>query len=182
VTDHAIVAMIDDTIRQTRCTACDSEHPYKEARTPRPRRKATPAALYDEVLAAVTESPAPPTVPAEPDPSPAVPEAAEPEPAVPETPEPLEPLPDEGPVHRPLIRATLPRPEGGTPASRQIPEFTIRQPGSRGRFRDDFRGGGFRTNGRNGNQAKNRPGRPGGGNQGGRQRHGRPSPHKKRSR
>jgi hypothetical protein len=182
VTDHAIVAMIDDTIRQTRCTACDSEHPYKEARTPRPRRKATPAALYDEVLATVTDNPTPSPVSAEPaapedTPQPAA--ADEPETSAPDTPEPPA---DEGPVHRPLIRATLPRPEGGTPASRQMPEFTVRQPGSRGRFRDEFRGGGFRTSGRNGNsQGQNRPGRPGGG-QGARPRHGRPSPHKKRSR
>jgi hypothetical protein len=39
-------------------------------------------------------------------------------------------------VHRPLIRATLPRPEGQASVSRQGPEFTIRQPGGRGnRFR-----------------------------------------------
>jgi len=43
---------------------------------------------------------------------------------------------DEGPVHRPLIRASLPRHEGQAPPSRPIPEFTIRQPGGRpGRFR-----------------------------------------------
>jgi hypothetical protein len=42
---------------------------------------------------------------------------------------------DEGPVHRQLIRASLPR-EGQPPASRPIPEFTIRQPAGRpGRFR-----------------------------------------------
>ncbi len=34
---------------------------------------------------------------------------------------------DEGPVHRRLIRATLPRPEGPTP--RPLPQFTVRQPG-----------------------------------------------------
>jgi hypothetical protein len=38
---------------------------------------------------------------------------------------------DEGPVHRRLIRATLPRPEGHVP-ERKEPEFTIRQQGSRG--------------------------------------------------
>ena len=42
---------------------------------------------------------------------------------------------EEGPVHRPLIRASLPR-EGQPPTSRPIPEFTIRQPGGRpNRFR-----------------------------------------------
>jgi hypothetical protein len=43
---------------------------------------------------------------------------------------------EDGPVHRPLIRATLPRPEGQPPPTRPAPEFTIRQPGGRqGRFR-----------------------------------------------
>jgi hypothetical protein len=43
---------------------------------------------------------------------------------------------EEGPVHRPLIRATLPRPEGTPPPARPAPEFTIRQPtGRQGRFR-----------------------------------------------
>ena len=43
---------------------------------------------------------------------------------------------EEGPVHRPLIRATLPRPEGQPPPTRPAPEFTIRQPGGRpNRFR-----------------------------------------------
>jgi hypothetical protein len=43
---------------------------------------------------------------------------------------------EEGPVHRPLIRATLPRPEGTPPPTRPAPEFTIRQPtGRQGRFR-----------------------------------------------
>ena len=43
---------------------------------------------------------------------------------------------EDGPVHRPLIRASLPRPEGQQPPARPIPEFTIRQPGGRpNRFR-----------------------------------------------
>ena len=37
---------------------------------------------------------------------------------------------DEWPVHRPLIRATLPRPEGQTP-ERKATDFTIRQNGGR---------------------------------------------------
>jgi hypothetical protein len=186
LTDHAIVAIVDDTIRQTRCTACDNEHPYKEARQPKPRKKATPAALYGEVLASVSENPTPASVATEakePDTSVAAPAAAEHAPSADETP--AREVTDEGPVHRPLIRATLPRPEGGTPAARQIPEFTVRQPGSRGRFRDDFRGGGggFRSGARNGNhQGHGRQGRPGGSNQQSRPRHGRPAPHKKRSR
>src|SRR5262249_44169657 len=35
---------------------------------------------------------------------------------------------EEGPVHRPLIRASLPRPGGQQPPARPIPELTIRQP------------------------------------------------------
>src|SRR5262245_49212900 len=43
---------------------------------------------------------------------------------------------EEGPVHRPLIRASLPRPDGQPPPTRPIPEFTIRQPaGRQNRFR-----------------------------------------------
>ena len=49
---------------------------------------------------------------------------------------------DDGPVHRPLIRATLPRPEGQSP-ERKAPDFTIRQPGGRGgREFDGNRAGG----------------------------------------
>src|SRR5688572_10915706 len=60
---------------------------------------------------------------------------------------------EEGPVHRPLIRASLPR-EGQPPPARPIPEFTIRQPGGRpNRFRPRHQGGGqpFRGDRSNGN-------------------------------
>jgi hypothetical protein len=178
LTDHAIVAMVDETIQKTRCIACDNEHPYKEARTPRARRKNTPAAPQS------SPEPVPPVVAAgganvtidlpAPEHEAAAP-VDEPPPA------------DEGPVHRPLIRATLPRPQGDTPPGRPIPEFTIRQSGGRGgRFGNDFRGNSFRTSGRNGSghPGQNRQGRPGGSsNQPSRgQRRGRPGPHKKRSR
>ena len=50
---------------------------------------------------------------------------------------------EEGPVHRPLIRASLPRLEGQPPPPRQAPEFTIRQPGGRPqRFRGRHQRGG----------------------------------------
>ncbi len=43
---------------------------------------------------------------------------------------------EEGPVHRRLIRATLPRPEGAVKEPRPIPEFTIHRSGGRnGQFR-----------------------------------------------
>jgi len=58
---------------------------------------------------------------------------------------------DEGPVHRPLIRASLPR-EGQPPVSRPIPEFTIRQPGGRpNRFRSRGPRGPFQGDRSNGN-------------------------------
>jgi len=61
------------------------------------------------------------------------------------------PADDEGPVHRPLIRASLPR-EGQPPASRPIPEFTIRQPGGRpNRFRSRGPRGPFQGDRSNGN-------------------------------
>src|SRR5688572_5759407 len=59
ITDHAIVAMIDDEIRRTRCGSCDAEHEYKEAKVPSPRRKTPPPALFTQVLDNIT-GPAPP--------------------------------------------------------------------------------------------------------------------------
>lgn len=158
VTNHAIVAMIEDTVRLTRCTTCDAEHDYKGGRAPRRRlKKESPAALYKEVLAGMPEAVAPalaePVAATAIDPAPAVPgngqallvappldeEAPREEPAaMPEEPEPVAAL-EEGPVHRPLIRATLPRPEGQKEA-RALPDFTMRQPLARGRFRADGRG------------------------------------------
>src|SRR5206468_6699121 len=46
VTNHVVVAMIGDNVKQTRCTTCDADHEYKQAKIPRVRRKTeTPAAL-----------------------------------------------------------------------------------------------------------------------------------------
>ena len=39
ITNHAVVAMIDDQVKQTRCTTCDADHEYKAAKMPPPRRK-----------------------------------------------------------------------------------------------------------------------------------------------
>src|SRR5258707_10709091 len=53
VTNHVIVAMIADDVKQVRCTTCDADHEFKHAKVPRQRRKTeTPAALYAQVLAA----------------------------------------------------------------------------------------------------------------------------------
>ena len=52
VTNHAVVAMVGDDVKQTRCATCETEHEYKHAKVPRQRRKTeTPAALYAQVLA-----------------------------------------------------------------------------------------------------------------------------------
>lgn len=149
VTNHAIVAMIDDEIRQTRCTTCDSEHEFKQGKMPTLRRKKDAVSTaYQEVLAAVKgEAPVPATGPVAPAPplDAAAPVAegvlVQPSPA-PEAP-PLEASEnhvaaegaadggaDEGEaarVHRRLIRATLPRLEN-QPVTRPIPEFTMHQP------------------------------------------------------
>lgn len=161
ITNHAVVAMIEDEVKQTRCTTCDADHEYKQAKVPASRRKKPEATLV-----AGTEGAAfarPPVA----DPEPPVvieeelvasielvdeaPILAAPEPDVEQVEqevqhqanaeteeEPSEQPDDEWPVHRPLIRATLPRPDGQVP-ERKAPDFTIRQ--NNGRF-----------DGRNGNR------------------------------
>src|SRR5690349_12353175 len=102
ITDHAIVAMIDDKILRTRCGICDAEHDYKEGKVPTPRRKTQPPALFTQVLetmngpvpsslvapssaaaTAVAPAPAaavinePPMIEAAPEPAPEAPQAAD---------------------------------------------------------------------------------------------------------
>jgi hypothetical protein len=166
VTNHAVVAMIEDDVKQTRCTTCDAEHAYKGGKAPRRRKKDATGALYKEVLAGITEAEQSPVLsssaPAsdlsestsdnEESPAEATPQSTETvaaaaaedavedddRPAVEsEEDHPVAPV-EEGPVHRPLIRATLPRPEGQKDA-RPLPEFTIRNRGN-GNFRGDSRG------------------------------------------
>jgi hypothetical protein len=68
------------------------------------------------------------------------PQAEEPASELPPDPPAPEPEVEEGPVHRPLIRATLPRVEGQVPV-RQLPDFTLRLPGARlGPLRENDRG------------------------------------------
>src|SRR5262249_23528051 len=51
ITNHAVVAMIGDEVKQTRCSTCDSEHQDKQAKTPPQRRKKdVEGALYQQVL------------------------------------------------------------------------------------------------------------------------------------
>ena len=173
LTNHLVAAMVDDQVTHTRCTTCDADHDYKQARVPTLRRKrpegepATDSALVpgrvvppptedvsgndvsteaagDDVTVEVAVTVETVVIDA----------AAEDEPVRRE---------DDGPVHRRLIRATFPRPEGQPPEWKE-PEFTIRQPSgpSRGRF---GRGGGQgEPNGNRGGQPRRSEG--GGGFQG----------------
>jgi len=164
LTNHAVVAMVGDEVKQTRCTTCDAEHEFKGGKVPRQRKKTdSPPALYAQVAAG-----APKRIAHEPEPA-ALAASNEPgrevEPAVQMADgEPHDPVAEadgddedrerdgenhvadeDGPVHRQLIRASLPRTEGQPPATRPIPEFTIRQPTGRpNRFRprNQQRGGG----------------------------------------
>lgn len=146
VTNHVIVAIVEDAIRQTRCSTCEAEHPYKAARSPSRRRKDGRASLYGEVLASVGGSQL--VAPRSED-SPEDQESAEAEgppavaaPAEANAPEIStadtngsggEERPEEDwSAHRPLIRATLPRTENDQPTPRPIPEFTMYQRHTRG--------------------------------------------------
>ena len=149
VTNHAVVAMIDDEVKQTRCTTCDADHEYKQAKVPPQRRKRV-AAEADAVEAAALRLRAGSDQALPPDEGEDVESVTEsspqfdpePEPehadAIPFASESSDPDPvaaaadDDGPVHRRLIRATLPRPEGQLP-ERKLPDFTIRHHGGRGR-------------------------------------------------
>ena len=141
VTNHAVVAMLEEQVKQTRCTTCDAEHEYKEARVPAPRRRKDAGILGEPVN--VSPRPAPDLALPEDDDLEDTLAAGEPfddAAAVAE----LAAVDDDasggadgagedaqiedGPVHRRLIRATLPRPEGQAPEWKE-PEFTIRQPG-----------------------------------------------------
>jgi hypothetical protein len=174
VTNHAIVALVEDTIRQTRCTTCESDHVYKGGKAPVRKKKDEKAALYDQVLANVTagqvvapppEAPAPVAVvaaPPAPTPTPKSAPAAPPPvapavvplatvPAVSDSaPAPTTPPVDEvWSLHRPLIRASLPRNDSQPPTPRAIPEFTMHQRNVRGS--QHFRGGGQSNGNGNGN-------------------------------
>jgi hypothetical protein len=195
ITNHAVVAMVGEDIKQTRCTTCDSDHEYKHAKVPVARKKKeTMSAAFSEVLASVQQD-APvgimrPAEPPEEKPTLRLDEptarglAPEP-PAGTPAPEPASDgdaseapaLRDEGPVHRRLIRATLPR-TADTPAARPVPQFTMHEPISRsGRFRSKGghrppQGGGAKPHGRPGG-----PKHPGGARKGGFGPHPHPSRH-----
>ncbi|MEE2613294.1 MAG: hypothetical protein VX975_05680 [Acidobacteriota bacterium] len=139
-----MVALVGDEIKLTRCTTCDTEHPYKAARVP-PRRQTRLVAALSSASAAS---------------APALQEPADAEAAVPEaSPDPppagtsveLSPVDS---VRRPLIRATLERPEGMPPPVRQAPVFTVREAANReGGSRRARRPGGKPQGQPNGNRA-----------------------------
>src|SRR5512133_2259425 len=55
VTNHAVVALIEDDVKQTRCTTCDAEHVYKGGKTPRRKKSESTGKLYKQVLAGLTD-------------------------------------------------------------------------------------------------------------------------------
>ncbi len=173
VTNHAVVAMVGDEVKQTRCTTCDAEHDYKHAKVPPQRKKKDgPGALYQQVLDGI-----PRVVPT---PEQALDDAADSVAAQSDADAENdaeaaalaadgEPTGEhEGPVHRRLIRATLPRLPGAEPPVRREPEFTMRTPahGRPGKPKNGFRGGGMHRSGGAPGQGQ------GSGNSG--RRHGRP--------
>src|SRR6266487_4370075 len=62
VTNHAVVAMIEQDVKQTRCATCDTEHVYKGGKAPRRKKPESAGALYKEVLAGITDQDAVPAV------------------------------------------------------------------------------------------------------------------------
>jgi hypothetical protein len=169
ITNHAIVALVDQSIRQTRCATCDAEHAYKDAKVPRRKKKDETDALYDEVLADATGGQLVPKNPSETEPAALDANTSEPPATTADNATTDEPpqADDIWPAHRTLIRATLPKVEGGEPPPRPIPEFTMHQRQGRGGqgFRYGQQGwpsGNGHGNGRNGF----RSGRPGGHGQG----------------
>ena len=57
LSNHAIAAIVDDVIKQTRCSTCDFEHPYKDGKLPTRRaKKDGTSALYQQVLDNVTDT------------------------------------------------------------------------------------------------------------------------------
>ncbi|HET7218746.1 MAG TPA: hypothetical protein VFJ02_11900 [Vicinamibacterales bacterium] len=172
--------MIEEDVKQTRCTTCDAEHPYKGGQAPKRRKKEsqptlpTPSAAHaaehldDEQQEG--EAAAPPSlvaVEARDDVVDDIDAVADSGAA--DAPE-VAPVRDieDGPVHRPLIRATLPRPEGQKDV-RTPPDFTVRQSGGRGGNNPatgNFRGGGnarMRSRGGHGGNGHRPHGSPGGG-------------------
>jgi hypothetical protein len=184
VANHTIVAMVGDDIRLTRCTTCDTEHPYKGGKAPRLRKKKTSVeAAYAEVLDSVkqdNQTPAMVVTRTGDDTAAPVADGGDAPDATPPGSNgdaPPAAAPEEVRLHRPLIRAQLPR--VAEPVARAIPEFTIRQANKRqGRFQGGRPARFANANGSSNRQGNSRgSGGPNGQRQGGRpQGHGAPPP------
>ena len=118
VTNHAVVALVGDDIKLTRCTTCDTEHPYKGARVPPRRQRRLVAALStagaDGALIAAPAEAAPKPPPPAGRPLAAGPPAARPLAAGPPA---GRPLAAGSPASRPLAAAP---PAAGPPAARPL--------------------------------------------------------------
>jgi hypothetical protein len=201
VTNHAIVAIVEDVIRQTRCSTCDTEHVYKAAREPRLRKKPGSELVDERARPGAGETAGSPPA-AE---SPVTPVAASGETNAPDgDPPPVTPsadADDRGPdawlAHRQLIRATLPRSDTDQPTPRPIPEFTMHRQaygrpfrghgrhghsGASNGFDHDRQGNGNDNRGNHGNHGNFGNGSPGNGQPrpagGGRRRRRRGGRHK----
>ena len=159
LTDHAVVAMVEDDVRQVRCATCGAEHEYREAKLPPARKKKSvpgPPPLPPAGAAVARQEPVvAPTAETQP----AADAAGENnEDSAADAPGP-DVVPVEGPVHRQLIRATLPRIEGQVP-ERRIPEFTMHNTGGRGPgpHGKSFRPGGHRPGGGKGQPGQSKQG------------------------
>src|SRR3954454_3866591 len=74
VTNHAIVAMIEEDVKQTRCTTCDAEHVYKGGKAPRRRKgEATAQSVSGPTMTAHEEAHAAPPAASSDDPIAAAP-------------------------------------------------------------------------------------------------------------
>jgi len=113
LSNHAIAAIVDDVIKQTRCSTCDFEHPYKDGKLPvRRAKKDGTSALYKQVLDNVTDAvpddpPAPPVAKSAPPSRPVLarPDAPRPVPALPEPPAVDMPVAAAAPVPAPPVSA-----------------------------------------------------------------------------
>jgi recombinational DNA repair protein (RecF pathway) len=53
VTNHSIVSMVNTEPAKMRCRTCYSEHDYRHAEAPPPKKDLRKSALFNEVLASV---------------------------------------------------------------------------------------------------------------------------------
>ena len=139
ITNHVVVALVGDAVKQTRCSTCEAEHLYKGARMPRKRvagdgSDSASSLAGGQLVHPRAASPEPAAQPESAD-TPEASEAAEA--SAPDSSEDArngdeapahdDPAFDTWLAHRPLIRATLPKTEGELPPPRAIPEFTMHQ-------------------------------------------------------